>query len=152
MAENVKRLRGATNYMQLSGLLQEKAAWSINTVGIRRIESGERRVTPDGLMAVAVALGVSPVTLMIPDTGWNGAVADDQRRYVEVTGLSGPVDVVYVWDLVRADRPLPGMPDIEFISRAWPAWLQQRESLFIDKILERSRGLPDDAGSSRGDD
>ncbi len=89
---------------------------------------------------------------MIPDTGWNGAVADDQRRYVEVTGLSGPVDVVYVWDLVRADRPLPGMPDIEFISRAWPAWLQQRESLFIDKILERSRGLPDDAGSSRGDD
>ena len=51
VADNVERLRTAQNmnYKQLSERLQSKANWSINAVRIRRIESGERRVTPDDL-------------------------------------------------------------------------------------------------------
>jgi transcriptional regulator with XRE-family HTH domain len=36
-------------------------------VGLGRIESGERRLDVDVLIALAVALGVSPTTLLTPD-------------------------------------------------------------------------------------
>jgi transcriptional regulator with XRE-family HTH domain len=130
VAENIKRLRGDMSYTQLSRRLQERADWFINPVGIRRIEAGERRVGPDDLMALAVALGVSPVTLLIPDS-------PDRKLNVEVTGLSQLHDVDYVWDWLRAEKALPGMSDVEFISRAWPSWLQHRERILVDKLIER---------------
>ncbi len=135
VADNVKRLRGAMNYTQLSERLQERANWSINAVGIRRIEDYERRVTPDDLVALAVALGVSPITLLNPDT-------PDRRQEIQTTGLTQTRDVEYVWDWMCAEKPLPGMSDVEFISRAWPAWRQQRDYILIDKLAEREREAP----------
>src|SRR6476661_6760490 len=68
---NLKRLRDDRNltYTQLSNRLKALAHWSISPVGVRRIEDGERRVTVDDLLAFAVALGVSPVTLLMPNAG-----------------------------------------------------------------------------------
>jgi transcriptional regulator with XRE-family HTH domain len=91
----VRRLRTAQNmnYTQLSEKLAAAANWEINPVGIRRIEAGERRVTPDDLMALAVALNVSPITLLMPET----AAATD---VIEVTGRQP--DVAWaVWDWLR---------------------------------------------------
>ncbi len=88
------------NYKQLSERLQSKANWSINAVGIRRIESGERRVTPDDLVALAVALDVSPATLLMPP---NVDMADPVR----VTGLADPAAAIGVWEWLRGRLARP---------------------------------------------
>src|SRR5262245_40004286 len=143
VADNVERLRKDQNltFAALSELLS-KIDRPIPPLGLRKIVAQTRRVDADDLVALAVALGVSPVTLLMPESEWAGTVADDPLRDVEVTGLPGSSDVVYVWEWMRAEKPLPGMSDFEFISRAWPAWLQHRERIFIDKLtdLEEPRG------------
>lgn len=70
VAANVKRLREEQNlgYAELSRRLDEQADRDIPPLGLRRIESHERRVDADDLVALAVALSVSPLTLLMPDT------------------------------------------------------------------------------------
>ena len=53
----------------------------IPPLGLRRIENGARRVDADDLLALAVALGVSPVTLLMPN-------ADDGGEQVAATGIT----------------------------------------------------------------
>lgn len=124
VAANVERLRRAhdLNYKQLSERLQDAAGWSINAVGIRRIESGERRVTPDDLVALALGLGVSPATLLMP-------VADKQSDQVSVTGVAVPIDAARVWEWLTAQKPL--LEDgndswVEFVHTAWPGYRIRR--------------------------
>lgn len=70
VAANVKRLREEQNlgYAELSRRLDEQADRDIPPLGLRRIESHERRVDADDLVALAVALSVSPLTLLTPGT------------------------------------------------------------------------------------
>ena len=75
VAANIRDLREASkmNYTQLSEELQ-RLGRNINAVGIRRTESGERRVTPDDLSAFAIALNVSRMAgINVPN--WNGRLA-----------------------------------------------------------------------------
>jgi transcriptional regulator with XRE-family HTH domain len=119
VAANVKRLRGELNYTQLSERLQQVAGWSINAVGIRRIESGERRVTPDDLVALALALQVSPSTLLMPDT----ETADES---VQATGIDVGVEAHQLWRWLVADAPLTGdtaQAVFGFLLRSTPGWL-----------------------------
>jgi transcriptional regulator with XRE-family HTH domain len=120
VAENVKRLRTDQNlnYTQLSERLQDTAGWSINAVGIRRVEAGERRVTPDDLMALAVALDVSPVTLLMPYT-------DAPDVAVESTGLGEPRRAETLWKWLVVDEPLDEAEINEvfaFRGRSLPRW------------------------------
>ncbi|MBQ0863385.1 MULTISPECIES: helix-turn-helix domain-containing protein [Streptomyces] len=64
---NVKRLREEQN-LGLAALSRrlDGIGRKIPTLGLSRIESGERRVDADDLVALAAALDVSPVTLMLP--------------------------------------------------------------------------------------
>ncbi len=87
------------NYKQLSERMRAVANWSINAVGIRRIESGERRVTPDDLVALALALGVSPVTLLMP-------AADEPTDEVEVTGSDGLLPAYAAWSWLIGETSL----------------------------------------------
>lgn len=106
------------NFTQLSERLMGAAGWSINAVGIRRIESGERRVTPDDLMALAVALGVSPTTLLMP----NSVTGDES---VEATGVKGGIEARRLWRWLRASAPLLDVePDVFFtyLGTALPPW------------------------------
>lgn len=105
------------NYKQLSERLEAVANWSINAVGIRRIESRERRVTPDDLVALAVALGVSPVTLLMPES----STATDE---VDVTGFDGVLPAEALWHWLRGGYPLPGDDRLSLVfqAAAWPAW------------------------------
>jgi transcriptional regulator with XRE-family HTH domain len=64
VAENVQRLRGAMSYRELSERL-DALGRPIPVLGLSRIESKARRVDADDLMALAVALDVSPVRLLL---------------------------------------------------------------------------------------
>jgi transcriptional regulator with XRE-family HTH domain len=127
VAENVKRWRDARNmsYRQFSDKLQTAAQWPISPVGIRRIESGERRVTPDDLTALAVALRVSPVTLLmpgLPDT-------EDPDEMVKVTGIDNKVPADKLWLWLQAEpsgASLVGLSPMEFILNALPKWLHPK--------------------------
>jgi transcriptional regulator with XRE-family HTH domain len=106
VAENVKRLREAQNmnFTQLSERLLAAASWSINAVGIRRIEAGERRITPDDLVALAVAFGVSPVSLLMPGVPVvRGEGATNPSEKFEVTGVDRAVDAGEWWNWLKAD-------------------------------------------------
>jgi transcriptional regulator with XRE-family HTH domain len=129
--------------------LSPAANWSINAVGIRRIESGERRVTPDDLTALAVALGVSPITLLMP-------VADDQSDCVGITGFRGDLTAGQLWDWLKSDATLPETPELlrvlgpqfrlaTFGAFAWPSWIHDRKraenvAVLMDKLKELGVG------------
>ena len=131
VAKNVERLRAAQNMnmTQLSDRLRDAANWAINAVGIRRIESGERRVTPDDLTALAVALGVSPITLLMP-------AAVDKSDLVSVTGFDDGLTAEKLWDWLAAEDTLPQttkqvravgpLTRMMFVAAACPPWVQER--------------------------
>jgi transcriptional regulator with XRE-family HTH domain len=126
---NVKQLREDQNlgYSQLSRKLHEVGR-SVPDLGLRRIEAGERRVDVDDLMALAVALGVSPVTLLMPPKP-----SDDKHEMVvatemvEAPGEDGGIPAGRLWQWLRADMPLPGYkgPHMKFFVDARPEWDEQ---------------------------
>jgi transcriptional regulator with XRE-family HTH domain len=132
VAKNVERLRTAQNMnmTQLSERLRDAANWAINAVGIRRIESGERRVTPDDLTALAVALGVSPITLLMP-------AKVDKSDLVSVTGFDDGLTAEELWDWLAAEDTLPQTAEqvrtvgpltrMMFVAAACPSWAQERK-------------------------
>jgi transcriptional regulator with XRE-family HTH domain len=65
--QNVTRLRKAAgmSYAELSREL-DRRGHAIPPLGLRRIESGERRVDVDDLMALALALDVNPHAVLLP--------------------------------------------------------------------------------------
>lgn len=114
VAENIKRLRGGLSYTEMSRRLQERAGWSINAVGIRRIESNERRVSVDDLVAFSVALDVSPVTLLMP----SGVAADEI-----LSVAAAEFKAAALWEWLIAEWPFPGRAGLaEFYARALPPW------------------------------
>jgi transcriptional regulator with XRE-family HTH domain len=119
VGRNVTRLRESQNltYTQLSERLKQQCDWSINAVGIRRIEDLQRRVTVDDLIALALALGVSPITLLMPDTK-----LEDQ--FVQITGVGDRVRASALWEWLSAENALPSdeRVPVMFHAVAWPAW------------------------------
>jgi transcriptional regulator with XRE-family HTH domain len=68
LAANISRIRKARGltFAEVSARTEE-IGQPIAILGLRRIERGERRVDYDDLLTLAVALGVAPVDLMVPD-------------------------------------------------------------------------------------
>jgi transcriptional regulator with XRE-family HTH domain len=133
VARNLTRLRADQNltYTQLSDRLKEQCNWSINAVGIRRIEELQRRVTVDDLVALALALGVSPITLLMPDT-------KSEDQLVKITGSKGRVPATTLWDWLQAEEPLRSeRPEqLMFMARSWPTWFVGE---FDEQKTSRSR-------------
>lgn len=98
---NIKAIRKAQNlnYTQVSERLAPARA--ISAVGVRRVESGERRVDVDDLAAFAVALGVSPITLLMPQ-------AENRDDEVTVTGVNDPQPALTLWLWLLAEMPMRG--------------------------------------------
>src|SRR5947207_14726355 len=80
VAENVKSARGRIPLRELAGRLKAVGR-TILASGLVKIEQGKRRVDVDDLVALALALGVTPTELLgIQDSrraagGWNLAEA-----------------------------------------------------------------------------
>lgn len=129
VAANVKKFRtdAGLNYTELSERLEKVAGWSINAVGIRRIESGERRVTPDDLAALALAFGASPISLLMPQLR-TVQVGDE----VTFTGMNSQLRADTAWAWLQArELPTPvGRPLADgdafqnFVDRACPPWVR----------------------------
>lgn len=108
VAENVKRLRGGMTYKELTERLA-KVGREITVLGLRRIESGERKVDVDDLMALAVVFGVSPLTLLLPEYG-------SKDITTRITGYPDEMGSNIAWLWARGDEPLevpqdPASPD-----------------------------------------
>ncbi len=114
---NLVRLRTGRRlgHTALSAKLEELGR-PISTLGLRRLEQGARRIDVDDLFALAVALGVSPVTLLLPNA------ADGDER-VEATGVDGKLDAERLWAWLFMHEPLdPEESTLEYRLTARPAW------------------------------
>lgn len=118
VARNVRQIRKARGFQytelaeQLKLLGREIPTW-----GLRKIESGGRRVDADDLAALAVALGVSPASLLMPNLQ---TVAQDDL--VSITGWQVPISASVVWRWLTAWAPLVYGTDASFIDKALPPW------------------------------
>jgi hypothetical protein len=67
LATSIKRVREAQrlSYAELARVLKDKAGQPIPVLGLRKIESMERRVDFDELLALAYVLRICPVDLMV---------------------------------------------------------------------------------------
>ncbi|GAA2665477.1 hypothetical protein GCM10010400_27020 [Streptomyces aculeolatus] len=97
-ATNIERIRS------LLGVSQRELAERLTDLGrpipstaLSKIERGDRRCDVDDLVAIAIALGVSPATLLLPP------VADETTT--TVTG-AGEVTTADAWDWADGIRPL----------------------------------------------
>lgn len=127
---NVTRLRGDVSYAELARRL-EKLGRPIPPLGLRRIESGDRRVDADDLVALAVALGVSPATLLMPP-------ADNAADQVDLTGV-GTTTARDAWDWLTTDKPLRAdtrRQAVEWLLATQPAWMDD----LINSILQPREG------------
>lgn len=143
VAANVKRLMTDQNmtYSALVSRLNELGR-DIQSLGVRNIVNGKRRVDSDDLVALAVALGVSPATLLMP-------AGVDRKDVVQGTG-TGEQRAERLWRWLVADNPLSGSSRsvVEFWVAAWPLWehdnmareVQERKRRITDRFIEKHDG------------
>jgi transcriptional regulator with XRE-family HTH domain len=102
VAINVRHLRAGLGW-SLQQLSRQLVAIGhpVLPTGLQRLETGGRRIDVDDLVALAMVLRVSPVTLMLPprDSG-----------HVALTGSIG-ADAADAWRWMRAIGPLDGEAD-----------------------------------------
>lgn len=128
--QNIRRVRDQRGMSQndLSARMRQLGR-PIPPLGIHRIENGDRRVDVDDLVAIAVALEVSPTTFLVPNS-------TDRSDPVTATGLSRTYPAEALWDWVRMDKFIEGastgVERFEFIQRAAPTW---RAVQFAEGVL-----------------
>lgn len=129
VADNVGRVRTGRNltYAELSRRLHDNGR-EIPPLGLRRIESGERRVDADDLVALAAALKISPTTLLMP----HGVNRDTPA---EVSGVHDAISAGTLWAWLNAESELPGWAPGAFIDDARPSW----ENAEMERILGPER-------------
>ncbi|KZM70970.1 helix-turn-helix domain-containing protein [Nocardia terpenica] len=119
IAERIKQLREdlGIGYAELSRRLKAIGC-PIPELGLSKIESRDRRISADELPALAYVLGVSPMTLLMPDAAANDAV--------DGTGLTAE----QLWAWLRGDEPFGSAPGdrggrarLEFLARSQPSWI-----------------------------
>jgi transcriptional regulator with XRE-family HTH domain len=150
VATNIERLRESQNlsYAELSRRL-DALGRPIAPLGLTRIRERERRVDVDDLVALALALGVSPTTLLLPysDASAEAGAADGKARVTD-GGEQYPLSQVWRWFV--AESPIdvppsypPSRAAVEFQLRAGPdAAIPEGFSVPIN--LERFQSMLDD--------
>lgn len=151
VARNIRRIRLARGlaYTELSerlALLERE----IPTWGLRKIESGGRRVDVDDLMAMASVLGVSPATFLMPARNDDGSVVQ-AGDIVPITGWLKPITARWVWGWLTAGQPLVSGTLGSFIELAWPDWeVRQFDRDAYEQVQKQTRERAH--RSSNGDD
>ncbi len=160
VADNIKRVREARRwtYTELSKRLTDLGR-SVSPLAVRRIEERERRVDVDDLVAFAIALEVTPKTLLMPYS----------ESMEDIVGITGGVDeragVINAWMTGEAQLPhQSGTQWIEFMALAAPAWRYKEIAAVVrgvrvvnslDDLRARQTGElpgPREAGQLNGDD
>ncbi len=109
VARNIERIRRARYlaYTELSARLHDLGR-EIPTWGLRKIESGGRRVDSDDLVALALALNVSPIALLLPTEAARLVDKCDQYPAERLWKWAAGVDSLGgdVLEFMRDSRPL----------------------------------------------
>ena len=126
VVQNLARIRTerGLNYRQLSDRLRQIGR-PIPTLGLSRIENGNRRVDADDLVALCIALEVGPAALLLP--------ADADEDEVELTGkvrVSGYA--ARRW--AAGTTPLPA---VDVITWDRPAFIVQLREKEIEEMRQR---------------
>jgi transcriptional regulator with XRE-family HTH domain len=103
VAENVRLLRHARKDTVTTAELSRRLTalgQPIPDTGITKTEQGTRRVDVDDLVALAVALGVTPNTLLLPDVDYVGGT-DFHDLTPAVNGTAG-----HLWEWAQGETPL----------------------------------------------
>jgi transcriptional regulator with XRE-family HTH domain len=139
--ENVKRIREARgmNKKDLSERVGERGR-PIPPLGISRIEAGTRRVDADDLVALALALKVSPLTLLMP-AEWNSTPVKLTSE-VEV-----PAQVAWLWG--QGESPAEEIPPTGEESEHAAYWRRWEEYQALAQPPER-RGMGTYMGRALG--
>jgi transcriptional regulator with XRE-family HTH domain len=108
VAANIERLRKSPNlsYADLSRRLDELGR-PIAPLGLTRIRDHKRRVDVDDLVALALALDVSPATLLLPDTP---AAGTNESAPVTEGGDDYPHRQIWSW--LTATAPIDVPPSV----------------------------------------
>lgn len=114
VAQNIEQLRESRNfsYAELSRRLTELGR-PIAPLGLTRIRDGQRRVDVDDVVALALALDVSPSTLLLPpapDEGANGNAL--------VTERGGCYPRRQIWNWLISEAPIDAPESIGLPSRS----------------------------------
>lgn len=123
-----ERDRQRLSLRDLSARMSKDVRLSHSTLS--EIERGDRRVTVDDLTVLAVALGISPATFLMPVWDRTTGSHVDEEETIQLTGTPG-TSVRRIVDWVRGDAPLNETADaheIESFRRgALPKWLWHEE-------------------------
>ena len=116
VADAVRRHRERVGwgYARLSRELT-RLGRDIPSLGLSRIEAGERRVDCDDLTALAVAFGVSPISLLMPE-----AEDGSPDTFMQLTGTE-KVPGSRLWSWLNGSYPLEGSV-LSFFNNALPPW------------------------------
>lgn len=116
---------------------------AIPTASIGRMESGDRRIDVDDLMAISYALDVSPLSLLLPFTD---APADE----IQPAGVGRQMDALAAWQWATGSSPHhfdSGNRDHQvaawrgFRDRSHPWWLRVDVDL-DERILGLDKRIP----------
>lgn len=142
VAGNIARLREAQglNYTDVSRRVSE-AGRDISPLAVRRIEEQQRRVDADDLMALALSLGVSPITLLNENL-------ESPEASVSATGVNASTSAEAFYKWLQGESELGRGEDydraawIDYMVRAAPRWrrVQLSEGLHALAAIERGEG------------
>jgi transcriptional regulator with XRE-family HTH domain len=128
VAANIRRIRRACE-VTTAALSQRLAAIGhpIADTGITKTEKGDRRIDVDDLVALALALGVTPNTLLLPQMDYLGT----SDTHLLTPNVGGTAERLWQW--AQGERPVripvPGSdswlgdgkyPSLEFSARTRP--------------------------------
>ena len=107
VAQNLEGLRESRNltYAELSRRLTQLGR-PIAPLGLTRIRDRQRRVDVDDLVALALALDVSPVTLLLPPH----ASVGDVNSTAPVTEGGADYSLTRIWSWLTANAPIDAPP------------------------------------------
>jgi transcriptional regulator with XRE-family HTH domain len=113
LATNIKRVREAQrlSYAELARMLKDKAGQRIPVLGLRKIESMERRVDFDELLVLAYVLEVCPVDLMVSKDATDEPYAVTPEHEFEAQSVREWIRGESV-RLVRPQQQQPVEPDL----------------------------------------
>lgn len=139
VADRVKKLRNASGltYKELSERL-DALGRPIPVLGLSRLEKGERRVDADDLIALALALDVTPNRLMLPDV--------DARSSASMHGLTPEVRgrPQELWSWAQGEEPI-GTPvetliDADDADDRQYAFIDENKPYLLDKAVTAGGG------------
>jgi transcriptional regulator with XRE-family HTH domain len=115
VAENIQRTRKSqqVSLAELAARL-DKMGRRIGLSSLSKIENGDRRVDVDDLVAIALALDVSPLGLLLPRGEFH------QMRII--TGGVGSLPLIWDWARGLKSLEYPG-DDRAFAARSLPSWI-----------------------------